>query len=433
MEGQKQTWSAKRPVTIGVLALLILLGGFGVWAVSAQISGAIIASGKVEVDRNRQIIQHPDGGVVAQINVDEGDVVAKGDVLIRLEGDSLVSELAIVEGQLFEILARMARLRAERDGDDMLNFSQVLLDQDASSVADLMAGQERLFAARADGEAQEKAQLERRLVQIADQITGIQAQQAALNVQADLIAQELSDQQSLLDRGLAQASRVLGLQREQASLAGRQGELTAAVAQAEGTITQIEIEVIKIETARREEAISQLRDLQYEELQLQERRTELQRRLDRLDITAPVSGVVYGMQVYAEQSVLRPADTVLYLVPQDRPLVIAAQVNTIDVDQIHVGQAVSLRFSAFDQRHTPELYGEVIAVSPDAFQDDVSRISYYRAEIILNDGESDRLPEGSVIIPGMPVETFIRTMDRTPLDYFVRPLATYFNRAFREN
>lgn len=236
-----------------------------------------------------------------------------------------------------------------------------------------------------------------------------------------------------MDRGLAQATRVLALQRESASLVGTAGELAASVAQAEGRITELDLQILGIDTTRREEAITTLRDLQYNELELRERRRALVTRLDRLDIRAPVSGIVYGLQVFAQRSVIRPADPVLYLVPQDRPLVIATQIQTRDIDQVFIGQQVALRFSAFDQRRTPELFGHVTKVSADAFQDQNTRVSFYRAEIKLDDGESARLPAGMTLIPGMPVEAFIRTEERSPLDYFLKPVADFFAKAFRES
>ncbi len=269
--------------------------------------------------------------------------------------------------------------------------------------------------------------------QITDQIIGIDAQQTALIRQLELIEQELGDQQSLLDRGLAQASRVLSLQREEARLSGTVGELTAQKAQAEGRSTEIDIEILKLDTQRREEAITTLRDFQFRERELAEQRRALMERLDRLVITAPVSGVVYGLRVYAPRSVIRAADPVMYLVPQDRPLVIAAQVLPINIDQLSVDQNVSLRFPALDQRQTPELFGRVVQISADAFQDEGSQVSYYRAEIVLSEGEIDRLPEGVTLIPGMPVEAFIRTADRTPLAYLVKPFTDYFAKAFRES
>jgi len=429
-----RTWSARGPVLFGVLGLLVLVGGFGTWAVVSNIAGAIVASGKLEVDQNRQIVQHLDGGVVSEILVQEGDTVKVGQPLIRLDSTLLRSQQVIVEGQLFELMARRGRLEAERDSAETITFDPELLDIAAqqAEVADLLDGQQRLFLARSESVARETEQLEKRRGQIRSQIGGIKAQQGSLARQLELINQELESQQTLLDRGLAQASRVLNLQRNVANLEGSIGELAANEAQAEGRITEIDIEVLKLGSRRREDAITRLRDLQYRELELAEQRRSLQQRLERLDITAPVSGIVYGMQVHTPRSVIRPADPVLYLVPQDRPLVIAARIETIHIDKIFLGQNVTMRFSALDQRQTPELFGTVTQISADAFEDQSGQISFYRAEIILDEGEMAKLPDGTVLIPGMPVETYIRTRDRSPMAYLIKPLADYFNKAFRE-
>ena len=430
----KTKWSARTPLSIGMFALVILIGGFGTWATLSEISGAIIASGKIEVDSNRQVVQHPDGGVVKEILVDEGDLVEAGQTLIRLDSTLLASSIVVAEGRLFEMMARRGRLEAERDGSESIQFDEELLAeaQVNAEVAEITAGQTRLFHARQESLSREIEQMQKRRIQIQDQITGIEAQQVALKTQLELIVDELEDQQSLLEKGLAQASRVLALRREEASLSGRAGELASVKAQAEGRITEIDIEVIKLGNQRREEAITRLRDLQFNELELVEQRRAMQERLARLDLNAPVSGIVYGLRVFAERSVIRPADPVLFLVPQDRPLVIAAQVPTIHVDQVYAGQTVSLRFSALDQRETPELFGSVMTVSADAFQDEASGAPYYRAEIALNEGEAGKLPEGVVLIPGMPVETYLRTSDRSPLAYLVKPFTDYFTKAFRE-
>ena len=431
----QRAWSAKRPVFLGVLALVTLVGGFGYWAVQARIAGAIIAQGQLEVDRNRQVVQHLDGGVVSEILVEEGDTVDLGQPLIRLDSTLLQSQKLIVEGQLFELMARRGRLEAERDGNNHVAFDPELLAiaAERGTVGELMAGQERLFQARADSTAREIEQLGKRRGQVTDQIVGIKAQQASLAVQLELIHEELENQQSLLGRGLTQASTVLGLRRAAANLDGSLGELVASEAQAEGRITEIGIEILKLGTRQREDAITRLRDLQYRELELAEQRGSLQDRLDRLDISAPVSGIVYGLQVHTPRSVIRPADPVLFLVPQDRPLVIASRVDPIHIDQIFVGQTVSLRFPALNQRETPELSGTVTQVSADAFEDQASQVSFYRVEIVLSEGEFERLPEGTTLIPGMPVESFIRTDDRSPVTYLVKPLTDYFTRAFREN
>ncbi|MGX0974975.1 HlyD family type I secretion membrane fusion protein [Roseovarius sp. MBR-51] len=427
-------WSARKPLIIGLIGLILLVGGFGTWAVFTQISGAIIAPGRIEVDQNRQVVQHPDGGVVSAIEVKEGDRVSAGQVLVRLDPTDLQSELSIIENQLAELMARRGRLEAERDGRDTLKFDPLLIEISAqnSDADDLMAGQKTLFDARAQTVVAEIDQLHKRRSQITNQIDGIDAQQVALARQLELIELELTDQQSLLDRGLAQASRVLNLQREQARLSGTMGDLAAQRAEAEGRITEIEITILKLGTDRREEAITTLRDLQFRELELREQRRALIEQMGRLDIPSPVSGVVYNLQVFALRSVIRPADPVLFIVPQDRPLVINARVDSIHVDKLFVGQEVTLRFSALDQRTTPELFGRVTQISADAFEDEATRASYYRAEIVLSEGEQARLPEGTALIPGMPVEAFIRTADRTPIAYLVKPFTDYLAKAFRE-
>ncbi|KAB2882955.1 MAG: HlyD family type I secretion periplasmic adaptor subunit [Albidovulum sp.] len=426
--------SSRGPVLLGLVALALLLGGFGLWSATSQIAGAVVAGGQVEVEQNRQVVQHPDGGVVEEILVKDGDLVAAGAPLLRLDGALLRSELAIVEGQFFEILARRGRLEAERDDAASVTFPEELarFAEGRPEIAALMAGQERLFAARAETEANEIDQLRRRSAQIASQIAGIAAQRAATDSQLVLIGKELADLTGLLDKGLTQAGRVLALEREKARLEGVAGELDATRAEAEGKITEIDIEVLKRGSTRREEANTQLRDLGYRELELAERRRTLSEQIDRLEIRAPVSGVVHALQVTTPRSVIRAADPVLYLIPQDRPLVIAARVSPVHVDEVRVGQEVTLRFAALDSRTTPELLGQVARVSADALTDEASRSAYYRAEVTLEPGELAKLA-GHAIIPGMPVEVFIRTGERTPLAYLVKPLAEYFNRAFRES
>jgi HlyD family secretion protein len=430
-----KTWSAKAPVFIGFFTLIGLLGGFAAWATLTQIAGAIISPGRIEVDQNRQIVQHQMGGTVSEISVEEGDSVKAGDILIRLDGQQLKSQLVIVEGQLFELMARRARLISERDSADGVVFDDILLTEGLVNpdINELIVGQQNLFHARRDSVAREAEQQSKRQSQIRSQITGIDAQKTSLATQLALIQEELDAQETLLERGLAQAGTVLALQRQSASLNGQLGELAANRAQAEGSITEIDLEVLKLATNRREEAITQLRDLRYREVEMVEKRSSLQLEIAQLDIRAPVSGVVYGMRVQTMRSVVRPADPVLYLIPQDRPLLIVARVDPIHIDQIVTGQQVNLRFSALDQRTTPELVGQVTLISADAFEDDALGVTYYRAEIELNTGEISKLNKGDTLIPGMPVEAFIRTADRSPIAYLIKPMADYFNRAFRES
>ena len=426
--------SAAVPLLAGFLVLLVLVGGFGVWAAITQISGAVIASGRIEVDSNRQVVQHVDGGVVEEVPVEEGDTVEKGQVLLKLDPTFVSTQLAITEDRLWETSARRARLEAERDGASEIEFSEELLAAAAADpeIEDLVEGQRNLFDARAETRESVKEQLRRRREQIASQIEGIEAQSTAVERQAELIGQELGDQQSLLDRGLAQASRVLSLQREDARIEGTRGELAASRAEAAGSITEIDLELIATDTRLREEAITELRDIRAEELELLEQRRAALAQSERLEVRAPVSGVVYGMTVFGAGSVVRPAEPVLYIVPQDRPLVIAARVDPLHIDNVYPGQEARLVLSAFDARTTPELQGQVVRVSADAFDDERSGAPFYRAEITLSEGERARLGEDKPLVPGMPVEAFIRTKDRTPLDYLTSPLTNYFKRAFRE-
>ncbi len=426
--------SARTPLIVGLVAMVLLVGGFGTWAVRATLSGAIIAPGQIQVDQNRQIVQHPDGGVVQSILVDEGDLVTAGAPLIQLDDTLLNTDLAILEGQLFEAMARRARMEAERDFADHMTLDPELQAKAAESeaVAELLLGQQNLFEARRISRDQQREQLLRRKDQIDSQIQGINAQLDAIQTQLGLIEQELATQQDLLDRGLSQANKVLALQREQASLAGMIGELTANSAEAAGRQTEIDLQVLGLESTQQEEAITRLRDLQVTESELRQQRNALLERMARLEVRAPVSGIIYDLKVFAERSVIRPAEPLLYLVPQDRPFVIASRLQIINVDEVVVGQEVRLRFSAFDARDTPELVGRVMRVSPDAFVDQNTGQSYYSAEIEPLPGELAKL-EGLTLIPGMPVESFIRTRDRSPLSYLVDPLADYFRRAFLES
>jgi HlyD family secretion protein len=426
--------SVRRPVTLGLVAILALVLGFGLWATLSHLNGAIVAQGQIEVERDRQVVQHLDGGVVAEILVTEGAQVVAGQPLLRLEGAALQSELTIVEGQLSELSSRSARLIAERDGSDTLTFPDEIeaLARTSPEVEAQLDGQRRLFQARAETLAEQGQLLSRRIDQITAQSNGIAAQRAALTRQLDLIEQELASQQSLLDKGLAQAGAVLALQREEARLDGQIGELAAELARTEGQITEIEIEMSSLGTKRREEATTELRQIGPMVLELAERRRALQDRIDRLEVRAPVAGIVLGLQVTTPQSVLRAADPVLYVIPQDRPLEITARIPPIHIDEVSVGQTAELVFSAFSSRETPHLTGRVTLVSPDALTDPQTGATYYTAQIELAEGERARLGDRT-LLPGMPVEVFLQTGRRTPLAYLVKPFTDYFARAFRES
>ena len=433
-QSAKPKWPVTRPMMLGLLTTAVLIGGTVGWGMMTTITGAVITSGQLEVDQFRQVVQHADGGIVSEIRVTENASVTAGDVLLSLDGTLLKSELTIVETQFWEILARRGRLEAERDTLDTITFPEELIETSARDpeVAALMEGQQRLFEARAETLSKQLEQLGKRQSQTASLIEGIDAQRAALTQQLSLIAKELASQEELLRKGLAQESRVLALQREEARLSGQVGELTASRAQAEGRITETEIEILRLSAARREEASAQLRDIGFRELELAERRRALAERIARLEIRAPVSGIVLNLRVTTPRAVIRAADPVMFIIPQDRPLVIATRVPTIHIDQVHPGQDVKLAFSAFSMRTTPEVFGKVTQVSADVLVDERTQMPYYRAEIELNPGELAKLGDVQ-LIPGMPVEAFIRTEERTPVQFLTKPFTDYFNRAFRES
>ena len=428
---ERPTYSAKLPLLVGFTALTLLIGGVGIWSVRTQIAGAIIATGMIVVENNRQIVQHAEGGVVGGIEVRDGDTVGAGDLLIKLDDTLLQSELSVASLQLVELGARQARLRAERDDAESISFPDDLLALEEDAAKEQIEGQRKLFEARRISLDKEQGQIAERIKQTGNQIEGAEAQLAALAIQEELIRAELTDQETLLEKGLVQAQRVSTLRREAARLAGEIGKLRSDVAQFRGQIAAFEIEVLKLETTRREAAIQELRDIQFRELELQEQRRSLVERLSRLEVRAPVGGIVYGSTIFAQRAVIQPAEPLMYVIPQDQPLIVSARVEAIHIDQVFVGQTATLRFTAFNQRLTPEVIGQVTSISADVFQDEITGLNYYRVDLIPLTEELPKL-EDQELLPGMPVETYLRTDDRTPLSYLTKPLTDYFGRALRE-
>ena len=426
-------WGAGGYIRFGIFCIALLAGGLGGWAATAKLKGAVISSGHLRVESQRQVVQHLDGGIVGEILVREGNLVAAGAVLIRLDGTTLRSELAVLESQLYELMARRGRLSAEQTDNPAIIFDPELLAAARANpeVQALVDGQQSLFEARLGTMEREIEVMRERQVQIHEQITGSEAEIKSLKRQSDLIEQELVGQRTLLAKGLAQASRVLSLEREAARLEGQRGQVVAKAAQLKGQISELEIELLRLGASRREDAITKLRDLGFREMELKERRIALHERLSRLDVRAPLGGVVLDMTVFALKSVVRAAEPMLYIVPSDSDLVVDAQIDPIHIDSVRAGQDAVLRFSAFNTRTTPELFGIVSMVSPDAFIDEATKRSYYRTEVLLKEGELLKL-EGQELIAGMPVEVFIQTGERTPINYLLKPITDYFNRAMRE-
>lgn len=431
MEARK--WSGRGYALVGYVTVFVLLGGSGAWAALTRISGAVVAAGVVEVASNRQVVQHLTGGVVGEIFVKEGDAVQAGDVLMRLDDTFDRSDLAVIESQLHSLLGTAARLKAEQDGKTEIAFDAELAAaaRTRDDAAEIIDGQRRLLAARAETRDKQVGQLLEKKTQIARQNEGLESRIASLETQLELIGKELDAQNKLLAQALTNVSRVLALQRDEAEISGTIAQARSSIAENAGRVAEIEIAILNIRSAMREEATTALPDIEARIAELREQRNAKLEMLSRMDITAPMSGAVLGMQVHARRAVIRPAEPLLYIIPQENDLVVTTRIPPNQIDQVHVGQTAHLRFSAFDQRNTPEVFGHVTRVAADVLTDERTGSPFYKAEIRPDAGELRKLGDGPVI-PGMPVETFIQTTERSPLEYLVKPLADYFSKAFRE-
>ncbi|MFU1478817.1 HlyD family type I secretion periplasmic adaptor subunit [Roseovarius sp. C7] len=417
---------------LGWLALLLLGLGFGVWGFQARISQAVVAPGWVMRDMQAHVVQHPDGGTLSVLAIRPGLRVEKGAVLARFDGDELADELAIVEARLFEVMARRARLEAERDGAAEIRFDPEfgLRATTSPPLAEVMAGQRRLFAARQAARDREAAQSARRVAQSRAEIDGLAAQTRALGRQARLIAGELEDLRALRAQGLTPAARVLALEREAARLEGDLGEMAARRAGAEGRIAEIELEQLGRESRLRERIIDQLRDLRHRETELRESRRAIRARMARLELRAPVAGTIQQVEAHGPGAVVLPAAPILTLVAGDRPLHVSAEISPSEIDQVYHGQAAVLRFPALD-RDGPDVTGEVRSVSPDVVEDTAGGRRFYRVEIAPDAAGLGRLQAVAGLVPGMPVEVYLQTGRQSPARYLLGPVTDYFHRAFR--
>jgi HlyD family secretion protein len=421
-------WTGRLAFLIGFLAVTLLILLLGVWGTRAKISGAVVASGLIQVENNRQVVQHPDGGLVGNIHARNGDFVDAGQVLISLKSDDVVSELAILNTQLLEATARRMRLIAERDGN-----TNIAIPHSNKSVNDeSITGQVNLFHARRVSFEKELEQINEQIIQTQEQIRGVDAQIEAVEIQLDLLAQDISSNTELEQKGLLVRSTLLNQLRAEANLKGEMGSLISLRGQHRSAIASHELSKIRLDNTRREKAIVELRDVEVRRWELNEKINILRRKLERMEITAPTSGIVFGSEVFTLNAVIPPANPVMYIIPQDQALIVSAKIAAKDIDQVSAGQTAALRFSALDQKFTPEITGTVITVSADAVLDEKTGISYYEAEVAPIKEELAKLGD-QALIPGMPVETYIRTAERSPLNYLTKPLTDYFYRAFREN
>ena len=423
--------SLKRHLLLGLAAVLVVGGIIFGWATLTEISGAVIAQGKLVVDSNVKKVQHPTGGVVGDLRVKDGDHVKKGDIVARLDETQARTNLAIVTKALDELAARQARDEAERDGADKVRFPAELLSRrDDPEVAQVVGSEQKLFEIRQAARAGQKAQLMEQVDQLRQQIQGNVEQEQAKAKEIDWIQQELAGVRGLWKQNLVPFSRVTTLERDGARLEGERGALIASIAQARGRIAETQLKIIQIDEDLRTEVGKDLAEIRGKKSELGEKRVAAEDLLKRIDLIAPQDGKVFQRSVHTVGGVIQAGEVVMLVVPDSDALIIEAKVQPTDVDQIHLGQKAVVRFSAFNRRTTPELNGEVIEIGADVTQDDKKNESYYSVRIRIPDSELARM-DGLHPVAGMPVEAFIETSPRTVMSYLVKPMLEQVDRTFR--
>ena len=419
-------------LAIGLLTIVLLVAGLGAWAGSANLAGAVIAPGTVVVDSNVKKVQHPTGGVVGEIRVKEGDKVSAGDLLVRLDETVTRANLGMVVAQLDELAVRQARLKAERDGADGVETPlQLKARENEPEIAEILYGERVLFESRRTARAGKKAQLRERIAQLNEEISGFEAQRSAKSSELQFIKQELAEVEKLWAEKLVSLEKVIATRRDAARVEGERAQLIAATAEARGKITETELQIIEIDQDMRTEVMKDLREAQAKEAELNERRVAAEDQLKRVDIKAPQSGIVDQLAVHTVGGVVNQGEPLMLIVPEGDALVIEAKVAPQDIDHVHVGQAARVRFTAFDQRTTPEFNGEVSRISADVIKEQQTNQEYYIARIALPEPELKHMASLK-LVPGMPAEAFIKTSERTAMSYLLKPLKDQIAKAFVE-
>ncbi len=417
---------------VGLVVVTLLTCGIGGWASTAQISGALIAPGSIVVDSNVKKVQHPTGGVVGEVRARDGDRVKAGDVVVRLDDTVTKASLAIVTKGLDGLWARRARLLAEQDGAERITFPPELMESFANpDVRSLIGNEVKLFQVRSSGRVNQKAQLKERIAQLKEEIGGLEAQENAKSREIELIQKELVGVRDLFAKNLVQISRLTVLERDAARLDGDRAQFVAQKAQAKGKITEIELQIIQIDKDLSSEVSKEMREINDKIGEFVERKVTAEDQLRRIDIRAPQDGMVLQSTVHTVGGVITAGDAIMLIVPDSDNLSVEAKVNPQDIDQLRIGQKTLLRLSAFNQRTTPELNGTISRISPDTTIDQRTGQSYYTVRISLPPEEVARL--GDVrLMPGMPVEAFVQTGERTMISYLAKPFSDQLMRAFRE-
>lgn len=423
---------ARAVIFAGLAVIIFGVAGFFAWAASAPISSAVVAAGLVRVDTNRKQIQHLEGGVIKQILVRDGDVVAEGDALILLDETRANASFGVLRAGLDLARAQEARLAAVRDGAAQIAFPQDLSAREREAdVSEILATQQSLFETRKSLKDGQLEILDNQIRQLNEQIDGLRAQRSSKQRQIELLEEETAGLQQLYERGFAERPRILALQREAERLEGEVGEHVAELAQVETAISERELQKIQLEEQAREAAVAELKEVQAQILDLTERISAADDVLQRVEISAPVDGTVVGLNVHTEGGVVRPGETILDIVPLRDRLIVEARIPPQNIDELSIGLPARVRISAFSQRNAPEIVGEVVFVSADILIDERTGDGYYAARISAPPEEVAKLG-GRELQPGMPADVLITTGSRTALAYMLQPLTDAIRVAWRE-
>ncbi|MXQ11388.1 HlyD family type I secretion periplasmic adaptor subunit [Microvirga makkahensis] len=423
----------RRSGVAGLAMIALFAGTIGLWAATSTLSGAVVAGGQFVVDSSVKKIQHSTGGIVGELKVQDGDRVEAGDLLIRLDDTLTRANLQVVAKQLDEYIGRQARLEAERDGADEVKTPPEFAARSADpAVQKIMSSERTLFLARRASREAQKDQLRKRIAQSQDEIAGLKAQQKAKAREAELIKEELKGVRELYEKNLVQLPRLNALERDAASIEGQRGQLIAAVAQAESRIAETSFQIIQIDEEMRAEAMQELREIQSKIAEYTERRVAAEDQLKRIDIRAPSDGYVHQLNVHTIGGVISPAEPVMLIVPTNDKLELEAKVLPNDIDQVKLGQKATVKVHASNARMMPDLHGKVSRISADVSRDQQTGMTYYTIRVELPQEEIKRL-EGLHLIAGMQAEVFIEVNERTPFEYFFKPMKDQIARAFREH
>lgn len=427
---REMTFPIRSRIAIGALLAMLLIGAIGGWAATAKLSGAVIASGQVTVDQNVKAIQHRDGGIVSEITVREGDHVKAGQVLLRLDDAQTRSERSILKSQLVELRIRQARLNAERDTAAAVVYPADLERSDPQ-ISQLIDGETRLFTGNLANRESQKKQLRLGIDRIEEELNGLRSQRVSKADEINMVSQEYERVNSLYQRKLVEFQRLYTVDRELVQMRGQLGEIDAAIARTKTRTNETELQILAVDEEARTKAQQELTVVDTRISEIRDRLSAISDRLSRTDIRAPISGTVNELRVHTIGGVISPAEVLVTIVPEDAKLNIRASLPPASIDQVRIGQKARLRFSAFNQRTTPELSGFVSFLSPATTRDSVTGANAYLAYIELDDGQRAELG-GQTLLPGMPVEIFLTTQERTVLSYFTKPITDRFSRTFRE-